>query len=123
VKEVKIPCIAREFEYKLWKNHIEWFLRDLKIIRDRNYEIAGGHGKKELNSVEEMILDEWEDQLKKMKGRIQNREEELQYYNKDFPVTPDHQYIKEHVDMRKGMEKLSADVIAKISDLIKELSV
>jgi hypothetical protein len=123
MKQGNIHLIDLDFEYKIWKSHIEWFLRDLKIIRDRNYEIRGEHGKKELNAVEEMIIDEWEYQLKKMMGRIKNREEELQYYHKDFPVPPGHQYIKEHIDMRKGMEKLSADVIAKLSDLIKELRV
>ncbi|WP_234409024.1 hypothetical protein [Marinilabilia salmonicolor] len=65
MKEGKIHLIDLDFEYKMWKNHLEWFLRDLKIIRERNNEIAGGKGKKELNAVEEMILDEWEDQIKK----------------------------------------------------------
>jgi hypothetical protein len=123
MKQGNIHLIDLDFEYKIWKSHIEWFLRDLKIIRDRNYEISGNHGKKELNSVEEMILDEWEEQLKKMMGSIKNREEELQYYNKDFPVSADHHYIEEHCDLRKRMEKLSDNVIAKISDLIRELSI
>lgn len=123
MKEGKIHLIDLDFEYKMWKNHLEWFLRDLKIIRERNNEIAGGQGKKELNAVEEMILDEWEDQIKKMMGRIKTQEQELQYYNKDFPITPDHQYFEEHLGLRERMEKLSNNVIAKISDLIKELSV
>ena len=123
MKEGKIHLIDLDFEYKMWKNHIDWFLRDLKIIRDRNIEIAGGKGQKELNSVEEMVLEEWEDQLKKMMGRIKTQEQELQYYNKDFPVTQDHQYIQEHLGLRTRMEKLSQNVIAKISDLIKELSI
>ncbi|MFW6352679.1 MAG: hypothetical protein ACOC2E_09850 [Bacteroidota bacterium] len=123
MKEENIHLIDLDFEYKIWKNHLEWFMRDLKIIRDRNYEISGEHGRKELNSVEEMILDEWEDQLKKMMSRIKTREEELQYYNKDFPVAPDHQYFKEHVEMRIKMEKFSIDVVAKLTDLINELRV
>jgi hypothetical protein len=123
MKEGKIHLIDLDFEYKMWKNHIDWFLRDFKIIRERNQEIAGGKGKKELNAVEEMILDEWEDQLRKMMGRIKTQEQELQYYNKDFPITPDHQYFQEHFDLRQRMEQLSNSVIAKISDLIKELSV
>ncbi|WP_010662735.1 hypothetical protein [Marinilabilia salmonicolor] len=123
MKEGKIHLIDLDFEYKMWKNHLEWFLRDLKIIRERNNEIAGGKGKKELNAVEEMILDEWEDQIKKMTGRIKTQEQELQYYNKDFPITPDHQYFDEHLELRQRMEKLSNNIIAKISDLIKELSV
>ena len=124
MKEGDIHLIDLDFEYKIWKNHIEWFLRDLKTIRDRNSEVSGESGKKgRLNTVEEMILDEWEDQLKKMMGLIKNREEELQYYNKDFPVASGHQYFKEHLEIRMKMEKLSSDVIAKLTDLISELRV
>ncbi|WP_462317945.1 hypothetical protein [Marinilabilia sp.] len=123
MKEGKIHLVDLDFEYKMWKNHVDWFLRDLRIIRDRNKEIAGGLGHTELNTVEEMIIDEYEQQLKKMQGRIKTQEQELQYYNKDFPVTPDHQYVKEHIELRSKMEKMSNEVIAKISDLIKELSV
>ncbi|PWD98492.1 hypothetical protein [Marinilabilia rubra] len=123
MKEGKIHLVDLDFEYKMWKNHIEWFLRDLKIVRDRNEEISQGLGHGELNTVEEMIIDEYEQQLKKMQGRIKTQEQELQYYNKDFPVTPDHQYVKEHMDLRGKMERMSNEVIDKISDLIKELSV
>jgi uncharacterized membrane protein YgaE (UPF0421/DUF939 family) len=123
MKEGIIHLIDLDFEYKMWKNHIERFLRDIKIIRDRNKEIANGHGQYELNAVEEMIIEEHEQQLKKMLGRIKTQEQELQYYNKDFPVTQNHQYVTEHMELRSRMEKLTSQMIAKVSDLIKELSV
>ena len=124
MKEENIYLIDLDFEYKIWKNHIEWFLRNLKIIRDRNSEVNGEIRKEGyLNSVEEMILDEWEDHLKKMLGRIKTREEELQYYHKDFPVAPGHKYIEDHFDLRNKMEELSDNAIAKISDLIRELRI
>lgn len=111
-----------EFEYKMWKNHIDWFLQDLKIVRERNDELKRGLSRDGLNEVEEMILEEYESQLERMQKRIQTQEREMQYYNKDFPVTPKHQYVVEHLDLRRQMEKLSGEVIDKISDLIKELS-
>lgn len=123
MKEGKIHLVDLDFEYKMWKNHIDLFLRDLRIIRDRNEEIADGLRHVELNTVEEIIIDEYEQQLKKMLGRIKTQEQELQYYNKDFPVTPDHQYVKEHLVLRARMESMTDEVIAKISDLIEELSI
>ncbi|MFO8002438.1 MAG: hypothetical protein R6U46_14455 [Marinilabilia sp.] len=123
MREGKIHLVDLDFEYKMWKNHIDLFLRDLKIIRDRNHEMAGGYDHRGLNTVEEMIIEEYEQQLKKMLGRIKTQEQELQYYNKDFPVTPDHQYVKEHMELRSRIEQLSNELIAKISDLIGELSV
>lgn len=123
MKDGKIHLVDVDFEYKIWKNHIEWFLRGFKIIRERNKELDQEEGQRALNTVEEMIIEEYEQQLKKMLGRIKTQEQELQYYNKDFPVTPEHQYIKEHLDLRLHMEKISHEVIAKISDLSKELSI
>ncbi|WP_016779130.1 hypothetical protein [Anaerophaga thermohalophila] len=123
MKEGEIYLMDLDFEYKMWKNHIDWFLRDLSIIRSRNEEIANGKGKKELNAVEEMVIDDYEDQLKRMLKRIKTQEQEMQYYNKDFPVTPRHQYVIEHLELRRRMEQVTNDVIAKISDLIKELSI
>lgn len=123
MKEGEIFLMDLDFEYKMWKNHIDWFLRDLTIIRNRNEEIANGRGQKELNAVEEMVIDDYEDQLKRMLKRIKTQEQEMQYYNKDFPVTTDHQYVIEHLELRCRMEQVSNNVIAKISDLIKELSI
>ncbi|SFE07659.1 hypothetical protein [Thermophagus xiamenensis] len=122
MKEGEITLMDLEFEYKMWKNHIDWFLQDLKIVRERNDELKRGLSREGLNEVEEMILEEYESQLERMQKRIQTQEREMQYYNKDFPVTPNHQYVVEHLDLRRQMEKLSGEVIDKISDLIKELS-
>jgi hypothetical protein len=122
MREGKIYLIDLDFEYKIWKSHIDWFLRDLKIIRHRNLDVAGGQGHRNLNAVEEMIVEDYEQQLKMMRGRIKTQEQALQYYNKDFPVTPNHQYVLDHLELRTRMEKLSNEMIAKISDLINELS-
>lgn|SRR5690554_292063 len=122
MKEGEITLMDLEFEYKMWKNHIDWFLQDLKIVRERNDELKRGLSREGLNEVEEMILEEYESQLERMQKRIQTQEREMQYYNKDFPVTPNHQYVVEHLDLRRQMEKISGEVIDKISDLIKELS-
>jgi len=111
------------FEYKMWKNHIDWFLQGLNIIRDRNNELSRGHGGKELNIVEEMILEDYENQLKQMLKKIKTQEQEMQYYNKDFPIDNKHQYVNEHLGLRCQMEKLTIEVVDKISDLIKELSI
>jgi hypothetical protein len=123
MKEGTIYLVDLDFEYKMWKNHLEWFLRDLKIVKDRNEEIVRMHGPHELNSVEKLVLDEYEQRLNKMLGRIKNREQEMQYYNKDFPVTLNHPYAKEHFELRQKMKQITAEVIGKISDLIEELSI
>ncbi len=123
MKESGIHMVDLDFEYKIWKNRLEGFLKDLKIIRKRNQSIESGQGAPELNPVELMILDEHEAQLKRMLGRLAAQEQEMQYYNKDFPITASHQYIIEHLELRDRMKRLTDNFLAKMYDLLEELSI
>jgi hypothetical protein len=123
MKEGVIHLVDLDFEYKIWKNRLEGFLKDLKIIRKRNQSIESGQGAPELNAVELMILDEHEAQLQKMMGRLVVQEQELQFYNKDFPITPLHQYITEHMELRDRMERLTQSFQAKMTDLVEALRI
>ncbi|MGQ1888855.1 hypothetical protein ACT29H_00265 [Thermophagus sp. OGC60D27] len=123
MKEGLINLMDLSFEYKMWKNHIEWFLRDFKIILERNNEIVRSRGETELNVVEVMIVEDYEKQLKRLLKKIKTQEQEMQYYNKDFPVGLEHQYVIEHLGLRCQMEKISREVIDKISDLMNELCI
>lgn len=123
MKQGMIHLIDLDFEYKIWKNRLEGFLKDLKIIHKRNHALESGESGLELNAIELMVLNEHEAQLKKMLGRITVQEQELQYYNKDFPITANHQYITEHLELRGRMKDLSDSFMAKISALMGELGI
>ncbi len=123
MKQGEVHLIDLDFEYKIWKNRLEGFFKDLKIIRKRNQALESGESDLELNAVELMVLNEHEAQLKKMLGRITVQEQELQYYNKDFPITAEHQYITEHLELRERMKALSDSCMAKITGLIEELGI
>ncbi len=115
--------IDLDFEYKLWKNRLNLFVREIEILRHRNEEVKDEPLIAELNTVELMVLDEHTDQLKKLMNRIKVQESELQFYNKDFPITQAHQYYQEHQSLRTKMEDISNVHFYRVADLIKALGI
>lgn len=118
-----INLVDLDFEYKMWKNRLALFVKEIDILKDRNEEVKNEPLIDELNTVELMVLDEHIEQLQKLMNRIKAQEHELQFYNKDFPITTDHQYYKEHETMRDKMGEISKVHLNRVADLIKALGI
>jgi hypothetical protein len=70
-----------------------------------------------------MVLEEHSDQLLQLLNRIKVQEQELQFYNKDFPITRDHQYFLVHEVLRKKMESLSKIHLDRMADLVDAMGI
>jgi hypothetical protein len=112
-----------DYEYKLWKNRLDCYISEIQIIKVRNNDVAETKPGKELNSVEMMVLEEHESQLNQLLNRIKVQEQEMQFYNKDFPVTHAHEYMLEHQKIRGKMDRLCTIHLERVDDLINELGV
>jgi hypothetical protein len=112
-----------DYEYKLWKNRLDCYISEIQIIKVRNNAVAETKPGKELNSVEMMVLEEHESQLNQLLNRIKVQEQEMQFYNKDFPVTHAHEYMLEHQKIRGKMDRLCTIHLERVDDLINELGV
>nr|WP_319399416.1 hypothetical protein [uncultured Carboxylicivirga sp.] len=123
MKNGKINLVDLDFEYKMWKNRLSLFIQEINILKDRNEEVKSENHIEELNAVELMVLDEHTDQLKKLLNLIKVQENEMQYYNKDFPITNDHKYFKEHESLRKQMGNISKIHFYRVADLINALGI
>ncbi|TAJ06881.1 hypothetical protein DMA11_22235 [Marinilabiliaceae bacterium JC017] len=123
MKHGDINLVDLDFEYKLWKKRLEQFQKEVKILKYRNEEVKHEVKFTELNTVELMVLDQHNDELEKVISRIKTQERELQYYNKDFPITKSHQYFKEHEELRKKMTGISTKHLAWVDDLIKAFGI
>ncbi|MBN2165944.1 MAG: hypothetical protein JW717_06690 [Marinilabiliaceae bacterium] len=123
MKEGVINLLDLDFEYKIWKNRLALFIKEVEILRLRNTEIETTNQNGKLNTVELMVLDEHQDQLMKLLNRIKTQEQEIQFYNKDFPITKDHTYYIEHNKLRSKMDITTKLHFEKITDLIIELGV
>ncbi|TRX64263.1 hypothetical protein [Carboxylicivirga sp. M1479] len=123
MKGGKINMIDLDFEYKMWKNRLNLFIKEIEILKERNEEVKNEEFIAELNTVELMVLDEHIDQLTKHVNRIKVQENELQFYNKDFPITSNHQYYKEHTGLREKMNDVSKIHFNRVADLIVALGI
>jgi len=123
MKGGQINLVDLDFEYKMWKNRLTLFIKEINILKNRNEEVKCEPFIPELNEVELMVLDEHTAQLTKLDNRIKVQENELQFYNKDFPITTAHQYYKEHEVLREKMEDISKIHLYRVADLIKALGI
>lgn len=123
MKSGNVGIMDLDYEYKLWKNRLDCYIREIGIIKDRNREVVDTKPGKELNSVEMMVLEEHESQLNQLLNRIKVQEQEMQFYNKDFPITHEHEYVLEHQKIRGKMDRLCNIHLERVDDLINALGI
>lgn len=123
MKNGKINLVDLDFEYKMWKNRILLFIKEIHLLKERNEEVKTEKFIEELNTVELMVLDEHVEQLQKLSNRIKVQENEMQFYNKDFPITTEHKYYLEHTELRKQMDGISKVHLNRVEDLITALGI
>ncbi len=123
MKQGNVYLMDLDFEYKLWKNRLSCFLKEIEIVKARNEEMTKHHPGKEMNTVEMMVLEEHEAQLHQVLNRIKVQEQEIQYYNKDFPLTQSHEYMVLHLKIRDKMEQMCTLHLDKLDDMTRALGI
>ncbi len=123
MKNGTIQLMDIEFEHKLWKKRLDLFISEVKLVMEHNQHLIPKKNIDGLNSVELLALEEHKDNLKKLKSRIDVKEQELKYYNKDFPITEEHEYFIDHLELRKKNDQMLMIHLDRVSDIIKEIGV
>ncbi len=123
MKQGNILLVDLEFEYKLWKKRLELFIRELRFFCDRNDELRLLNGRKELDAMKIDALMAHRKMLETLLNRIKVQEQELQYYNKDFPITEMHQYFVDHIELRDQMQRTLNDHMQISEELLNDLSI
>lgn len=118
MKNGVIQLIDLEFEYKIWKKRLDLFSSEVDLIMNRNTNLPADEKYKSLNAVELLALEEHKEALLKLKSSISTKEEELKFYNKDFPITETHDYFLEHLELRRKNEKLLQLHLERVSDIV-----
>ncbi len=122
MKSGYINLVDLDFEYKIWKNRLELFRKEIRIILDRNEEVKSEVGIDDLPEDELRNIEEHDRELTYLYNRIKVQEQELHYYNKDFPITSEHQFYKEHELIRDKVEEISEKHIGYLASLMNMLS-
>jgi undecaprenyl pyrophosphate synthase len=123
MKEGSIFLTDLEFEYRLWKNRLSYYLKELALLKARNEELLQRDEARAMNTVELMVLEDHESELQQLEKRIKVQEEEMQYNNKDFPITPTHEYMGTHLILRDKINRICALHRDKADDLLRALGI
>ncbi len=123
MKNGVIQLVDLEFEYKIWKKRLDLFSSEVDLIVNRNTNLPADEKHKSLNAVELLAIEEHKEALLKLKSQIETKEQELKFYNKDFPITEMHDYFLEHLELRRKNEKLLRLHLELISDIIVAIGV
>ena len=102
---------------------MELFIRELRFFCDRNDELRLLNGRKELEAMKIDALMAHRKMLETLLNRIKVQEQELQYYNKDFPITEMHQYFVDHIELRDQMQRTINDHMQITEELLNDLSI
>ncbi len=123
MKNGSIQLMDIELEHILWKKRLDLFVTEVNLMISHNQKLPEERKKDALNSIELLALEEHRDNLTKLKSRIGIKEQELKFYNKDFPITEDHEYFIDHLELRQKNHQLIDIHLDRIRDIIKEIGV
>ncbi len=123
MKNGSIQLMDLELEHILWKKRLELFISEVDLMISQNHKLPKDRKKDSLNPIELLALEEHKDNLEKLKSRINIKEQELKYYNKDFPITYEHEYYKDHLKLRQKNHQLQDIHLDRIRDIIKEIGI
>lgn len=123
MKSGYINLVDLDFEYKIWKLRLEYFLSEISILKDRNEEVKGESNINELPTEELKKIENHFDSLKQLFSRIKVQEQELHFYNKDFPITAKHQFYTDHKLIGERVEDVSKRHSDFFTQLMRDLTI
>ncbi len=123
MKQGNILLVDLEFECKLWKRRLELVDRELRCFCSRNDELRAMKGRKELTAIHVDALMQHQKTAATLLNQIKVMEQELQFYNKDFPITAMHQYFIDHIELRDKVQQTVMEPIQISSEVLDVLSV
>jgi len=117
-EQVSIPEI--DFEYKLWKNTLDYFERELNLYRNRILA---------LKTENKLAADNFLDDIKELtlkicalKKEIVFHEEEIGCFKKDYPISRTHEHYQVHEDLKRTLERLTNDYKSLRNNIDHDLS-
>ncbi len=116
--QVSIPEI--DFEYKLWKNALDYFEKDLNIYRNRILSLKTENiliSDKFLDDIKQLTL-----KICALKKEIIFHEEEIGCFKKDYPISRSHEHYQVHEDLKETLEKLTEEYDSLLRDIDDNLS-
>ena len=104
MKEGNIQLLDLDFEYKIWKNKLQYFRAEIKILEDRVYVLSREFPGFDISKDNKDIITNQQEFIQRVLNKIKTREQEMAHFAEDYPICEDHSHFKLHEKVREEIE-------------------
>jgi stress response protein YsnF len=107
MKDGNIEILDLDFEYKLWKNKLQFYHKELELMKRRVEVLEKEQAGFSFNEKQHITLDKQQEALELVKNKIKTMEFEMGYYAVDYPISSKHSHYTEHEKIRTNIERIN----------------
>lgn len=107
MKDGNIEILDLDFEYKLWKNKLQFYQNELELMKRRVGVLEKEQDGFNFSEKQHIILDKQLEAVEIVKNKIKTMEFEMGYYAVDYPISSKHSHYTEHEKIRIEIKKLN----------------
>ncbi len=121
MKDGDIEILDLDFEYKLWKNKLQFYQIELELMINRVEVLKKEHSvfKFEIKHFKSIVKQK--ENIELVRNKIITMEFEMAHYAEDYPISSKHSHYIEHEKIRIEIEKINSnqqDILKKIYPLL-----
>lgn len=106
MKRGNIQILDLDFEYKLWKNKLIFFSREIELMLDRIEVIKREKPSFYIEENQNETIINQQKAIQGIKNQIKTMEHEMAFYAEDYPINRNHSHYMMHENIRKEIDKL-----------------
>jgi hypothetical protein len=121
MKDGDIEILDLDFEYKLWKNKLQFYQKELELMINRVEVLKKEHSKFEFKIKYFKAIIKQKESIELARNKIITMEFEMAHYAVDYPIASRHTHYVEHEKIRLEIEKINSiqqDILMKIYPLL-----
>ena len=108
MKDGNIEILDLDFEYKLWKNQLQFYQNELELMISRVEVLKKEHStfKFELSYFKTIVKQK--ENIELVRNKIITMEFEMAHYAVDYPISSKHSHYIEHEKIRLEIEQINS---------------
>ncbi|NOQ27712.1 MAG: hypothetical protein GQ564_20300 [Bacteroidales bacterium] len=109
MKDGNIEILDLDFEYKLWKNKLQFYQIELELMSSRVEVLKKEHSvfKFEIKHFKNIVNQK--ENIELVRNKIITMEFEMAHYAVDYPISSKHSHYIEHEKIRLEIERINSN--------------
>ena len=107
MKDGNIEILDLDFEYKLWKNKLQFYHKEVELMKRRVEVLEKEQSGFSFDSKNNEVLKNQLKEIELAKNKIKTMEYEMGYYAVDYPISSRHSHYVEHEKIRLEIKEIN----------------